>query len=138
MGLYQITQKSVLVVQMRKSRLSKFKQDKLIEHFVAGTTARCAATLVGVNFKTSAYYFRRLRELIAHHTEQAATEAFSGEIEVDESYFGGHRKGNRGRGSAGKVPVFGLLKRSGRVYTQIIPDAKSTTLVPIIERKVIP
>ena len=127
-----------MVVQMRKSRLSKFKQDKLIEHFVAGTTARCAATLVGVNFKTSAYYFRRLRELIAHHTEQAATEAFSGEIEVDESYFGGYRKGNRGRGSAGKVPVFGPLKRSGRVYTQIIPDAKSTTLVPIIERKVIP
>lgn len=126
------------MVRMRKSRLSKFKQDKLIEHFVAGTTARCTASLVGVNFKTAAYYFRRLRELIAHHTEQAATEAFSGEIEVDESYFGGHRKGNRGRGAAGKVPVFGLLKRGGRVYTQIIPDAKSSTLVPIIEKKVIP
>ena len=127
-----------MMVRMRKSRLSKSKQDKLIEHFVAGTTARCAASLVGVNFKTAAYYFRRLRELIAHHTEQAATEAFSGEIEVDESYFGGHRKGNRGRGAAGKVPVFGLLKRGGRVYTQIIPDAKSSTLVPIIEKKVIP
>ena len=38
-------------------------------------------------------------------------EIFAGEIEVDESYFGGSRKGNRGRGAAGKVPVFGLLKR---------------------------
>ena len=64
--------------------------------------------------------------------------SLGGEIEVDESYFGGRRKGKRGRGAAGKVPVFGLLKRGGRVYTQIIPDAKSDTLIPIIERKVIP
>jgi transposase len=35
---------------------------------------------------------------------------FGGEIEVDESYFGGRRKGKRGRGAAGKTPVFGLLK----------------------------
>lgn len=123
---------------MRKSRLSWYKQERLIEHFVSGTTARCAAELVGVNFKTAAYYFRRLRELIAAQIEQEAHEAFGGEIEVDESYFGGRRKGKRGRGAAGKVPVFGLLKRGGRVYTQIIPDAKSTTLMPIIERKVIP
>jgi len=56
----------------------------------------------------------------------------------DESYFGGRRKGKRGRGAGGKVPVFGLLKRGGRVYTKIIPDARSATLIPIIERKVIP
>lgn len=123
---------------MKKSRLSKIKQEKLIEHFVAGTTARCAASMVGVNFKTGAYYYRRLRELIAYHLEKESTQVFSGEIEVDESYFGGHRKGNRGRGAGGKVPVFGLLKRGGKVYTQIIPDAKGATLVPIIERKVVP
>ncbi|AJJ48315.1 putative transposase [Francisella tularensis subsp. novicida] len=57
---------------------------------------------------------------------------FAGEIEVDESYFGGTRKGKRGRGADGKVPVFGLLKRNGKVYTVIIPDAKSDTLLPII------
>ena len=123
---------------MKKSRINKIKQEKLIEHFVAGTTARCAASLVGVNFKTAAYYYRRLRELIAYHLEKESPQIFSGEIEVDESYFGGHRKGNRGRGAGGKVPVFGLLKRGGRVYTQIIPDAQGSTLVPIIERKVVP
>ena len=123
---------------MRKSRLSQYKQDRLIEHFVAGTTARCASSLVGVNFKTSAYYFHRLRETITYHLEAESDEAFSGEIEVDESYFGGRRKGKRGRGAAGKVPVFGLLKRGGKVYTKIIPDASSATLFPIIERKVIP
>ena len=55
----------------------------------------------------------------------------------DESYFGGARKGKRGQGAAGKVPVFGLLKRGGRVYTKIIPDASSSTLIPIIESKVV-
>jgi transposase len=34
--------------------------------------------------------------------------------------------------------VFGLLKRGGRVYTKIIPNASAETLVPIIEQKVIP
>ncbi len=123
---------------MRKSRLSKSVQDKLVEHFVAGATARCAASLVGVNFKTACYYFQRLREIIAAELEAESHEVFDGEIEVDESYFGGTRKGKRGRGAAGKVPVFGLLKRGGRVYTKIIPDASSATLIPIIERKVIP
>ena len=123
---------------MRKSRLSKVKQERLIEHFVSGSTARCSACLVDVNKTTAAYYFHRLRELIAYHLAQEAHEVFGGEIEVDESYFGGTRKGKRGRGAAGKVPVFGMLKRGGRVYTQIIPDASSKTLMPIIERKVIP
>ena len=123
---------------MRKSRLSKHKQDRLVEHFVAGTTARCTGFLVGVNFKTSAYYFHRLREIIAYQLEQEDDAVFSGEIEIDESYFGGKRKGKRGRGAAGKVPVFGLLKRGGKVYTKVIPDASSATLFPIIERKVVP
>ena len=123
---------------MRKSRLSIYKQHKLIEHFVAGATARVAATLVNVNKNTAAFYFQRLRELIAHHQEQEALEAFDGEIEVDESYFGGTQKGKRGRGASGKVPVFGLLKRGGKVYTQVIPDAKTNTIFPIIRQKVIP
>ncbi|MBX3301006.1 MAG: transposase [Nitrospira sp.] len=38
----------------------------------------------------------------------------SGEIEVDESYFGGVHKGQHGRGAAGKVPVFGVLTRGGK------------------------
>ena len=123
---------------MRKSRLSTSKQSRLIEHFVAGTTARCAAGLIGVNRNTAAYYFQRLREIIVTQLEQDSHEVFAGEIEVDESYFGGTRKGKRGRGSAGKVPVFGLLKRGGKVYTIIIADASGQTLIPIIAQKVIP
>ena len=70
---------------------------------------------------------------------EAESEAmFGGKIEVDESYFGGKRKAKRGRGAVGKIPVFGLLKRGGRVYAKIIANASSATLIPIIERKVIP
>nr|VFJ77713.1 MAG: transposase [Candidatus Kentron sp. FW] len=85
-----------------------------------------------------AFYFHRLREIIAFELEAEGEVMFGGEVEVDESYFGGKRKGKRDRGSGGKIPVFGLLKRGGRVYTKIIPDASSQTLIPIIERKVIP
>ncbi len=123
---------------MRKSRLSEYKQDRLLEHFVSGSTALTAARLCGVNRKTAAYCFRRLREIIVFELDAQSAALFGGEIEVDESYFGGKRKGRRGRGAAGKVPVFGLLKRGGRVYTKIIPDASSATLMPIIERKVVP
>ncbi|PHS41496.1 MAG: IS1595 family transposase [Robiginitomaculum sp.] len=123
---------------MRKSRISWVKQVRLIEHFVSGSTARCASRLLGVNKSTGAYYFHRLREIIAYELEQAEQEVFAGEIEVDESYFGGKRKGKRGRGAGGKVPVFGLLKRGGKVYTKIIPNASSKTLYPIIQRKVVP
>lgn len=61
-----------------------------------------------------------------------------GEVEGDESYFGGKRKGLRGRGAAGKVPVFGLLKRNGRVYTRIVEDVSRKTLRRIIKTKVVP
>ena len=121
---------------MRKSRLSKYKQDRLIEHFVSGSTARTAAELVNVNKTTAAYYFHRLREIISLETQNR--DVLSGEFEVDESYFGGHRKGKRGRGAAGKVPVFGILKRGGKVYTQVIPDASGRTLIPIIENRILP
>ena len=123
-------------MDMRKSRLSKKKQSRLIEHFVSGSTARTAASLVDVNKTTGTYYYCRLREIICLATGNETP--FSGEIEVDESYFGSTRKGKRGRGAAGKVPVFGILKRGGRVYTQVISDAKSNTLMPIIREKVQP
>jgi len=122
----------------RKSQLSWATQERLIEHFISGSTARCTACLVGINKNSAAYYFHRLREIIAYELEAQSGDVFDGEIEVDESYFGGTRKGKRGRGAAGKVPVFGLLKRGGKVYTKIISDASTATLMPIIERKVIP
>ena len=119
----------------RRSRLNNRQQTELIKFFVAGATARAAGEMVGVNRNTATSYFMRLRRLIASHLP---SYRLSGEIEADESYFGGVRKGKRGRGSAGKIAVFGLLKRNERVYTVIIPDARTETLLPIIKEQVEP
>ncbi|MDG6896179.1 IS1595 family transposase [Volucribacter amazonae] len=121
---------------MRKSRPSQYKQHKLIELFLTGITARTAAELVNVNKNTATFYFHRLRLLIYQNNPHL--EMFEGEIEADESDFGGARKGKRGRGAAGKVAVFGLLKRNGKVYTVAVPNTKSATLLPIIREKVKP
>ena len=114
---------------MRKSRLSWYKQTRLIELFVAGSTARTAASLVGFNKTTASYCFHRLRLLIYENSQEPGL--LEGEIEVDESCFGGRRKGKHGRGAGNKVPVFGLLKRNGSVYACIIPNVRADILIPI-------
>lgn len=96
-----------------------------------------AAQLVGVNRHTATLFYTKLRELIALHLAQE-TPLFWGQVEVDESYFGGVRKGKRGRGAAGKAVVFGLLKRAGKVHTTMPANIKSSTLVGIIRDHVQP
>ena len=95
-------------MKIQHSKLTKKQRIKLIEHFVAGSTARTTAAIVDVNKNTAQLFFHRLRELIAEKGESGLV--FGGEVEADESYFGGKRKGKRGRGSAGKVPVFWAFK----------------------------
>ena len=63
---------------------------------------------------------------------------FDGEIEADESYSGGQRKGERSRGAAGKTAVFGLLKRNGRVYTVAAADKEPAALLPLICKQIKP
>lgn len=109
----------------------------MMKYFVSGTTARTAGELTGIHRNTAVRFFHKLRVKIALK-QQDRNEQFCGKIELDESYFGGTRKGKRGRGAAGKVAVFGLLKRGGKVYTQVILDAKSKTLMPIIRQKIQP
>ena len=61
----------------------------------------------------------------------------AGEVEIDESYFGARRiRGKRGRGARGKTIVFGLIKRQGKVYTQVVKNCSAKELIPIIEDRV--
>jgi transposase len=69
-----------------------------------------------------------LRNAILCNSDDAET-LLCGEVELDESYFGGKRKGNRGRGAAGKVPVFGILERKGMVKVDIVPNVRAETLI---------
>lgn len=68
-------------------------------------TARSAADLLGIQANSAALFYRKLREIISYHLAQKEHEIFDGAVELDESYFGGARKGKRGRGAAGKVAV---------------------------------
>ena len=122
---------------VKHCKLSARQQLGLMEHFVAGTPARTAAEIVGVHRNSAIRFFHKLRTKIAKK-QQNRREQFCGKIELDESYFGGVRKGKRGRGAAGKVAVFGILKRGGNVYTEVIDNAKTETLMPIIRNKIEP
>ena len=119
-------------------KLNKITQKKLLEFFVLEVTARSAADILGIQYNSAALFYKKIRQVIAYHLLQEADEIFSGLIELDESYFGGVRKGKRGRGAAGKVAVFGILKRQGKVYTVVVDDTKTNTLLPVIKRKIMP
>ena len=81
----------------------------------------------------SEYKFRQRIAVICE--EESIFE--SGEIEIDESYFGAGRiRGKAGRGAGGKTIVFGLKKRNGRVYTQVVTNCSARQLIPIIQDKV--
>lgn len=127
-----------MVTPRRRSRLPRPVQEELVRLFVAGATARAAAEIAGVHRNTAALYFTKLREIIADRMEAEANAMLGGEIEADESYFGGVRKGVRGRGAAGKIPVFGLLGRGGRVYAFVVPSTRSDTIFPLIQGRVRP
>src|SRR5215212_10265985 len=120
----------------RRSRISAKKFRQLLRLFALDLTATDAAQLSGLTRKTVTTIFLKIRERIAEECERASPLS-SGEVEVDESYFGSRRvRGKRGRGAGGKTIVFGLLKREGRVYTEIVPDCKKVTLQAIIRGRV--
>ena len=119
------------------NELSRYKLKKIIEYFCEDITATKTAKLLKINRNTINKYFNLFREAIYLFSTQQEN-ACEGEFEVDESYFGAKRvRGKRGRGAAGKTPVFGLLKRERKVYVQIVPNCTKEELMPIIEGKIL-
>ncbi len=93
----------------------------LIKLFDLGISARRAAKEVGVSYPTALHSFDIMRFSILE--EQSKTDdVLKGQIEADEAYFGGKRKGNRGRGAKNKTIVFGILKRKGKVHVEIVTN----------------
>ena len=119
-------------------KLSKKTQLKLLEFFVLEVTARSAADMLDIHPNSAALFYHKIRQVIVARLDGLAEEMLGGDIELDESYFGGARKGKRGRGAPGKVIVFGILKRGGKVYTKVVGNTKTDTLMPIIRQKIRP
>jgi transposase len=120
---------------VRRSHISTAKVRQLVRLFALDLEATKVATLTGLNRNTVNRYFHQLRQRLARACEAASP--LKGTVEVDEAYFGPRRvRGRPGRGAGGKTIVFGIFKRNGQVYTQIVPDAKKRTLQAVIRGRV--
>jgi len=121
----------------RQSKISDYKIKKILKCFSADLTALSTAKILGFNRKTVDRYFNIFRERILEYSHNEI-DKLTGEIELDESYFGARRvRGKRGRGAAGKTPVFGLLKRKGNVYVTVVKACSKEDLMPIIQGKIL-
>lgn len=98
-----------------------------------GVAAKELQRHLGVTYKCAWRIASQIRKLMTQDTEP-----LSGIVEADETYIGGKREGKRGRGAAGKTPVFGVVKRGGGIKTKIVENVKAETLMPLIEEMVEP
>ena len=96
-----------------------------------GISAKQLERELGVTYKTAWRMFTQIRTLMA----ESGMSLF-GAVEADETYIGGKRPGKRGRGAEGKTVVFGMVERGGRAVTQVTPDVKAKTLLPIIQEHI--
>jgi len=125
---------------LNRAKISQHKIKKIIECFCLDILASKTAILIGLNRKTINHWFLTFR-LAIYAWQMNEFKKMFGEVKLDESYFGARRKRGfrgklkRGRGTM-KQPVFGVFKRNGRVYTEIIPDCKKLTLQAIIKGKI--
>jgi transposase len=114
--------------------ISERKFREILKLFCADLTATKIAELTNLNRNTINSILSRIRDRIELIVEKESYFRV-GEIEIDESYFGARRiRGKRGRGAQGKTVVFGMKKRDGKVYTQIVKNCSAAELLPIIEK----
>lgn len=117
------------------SRLSCVQWLSLIKLFELELSVRKMSEQMNLSYNTVYQAVQKIRLAILAHAPDAE-ELLDGEIELDESYFGGHRKGNRGRGAAGKVPVFGILERNVKVMVTVVPNVTAETLIGLTVKTV--
>lgn len=119
----------------RRSRIAEKVFRQVIRYFALDLSASDTARLTGISVRSINAIYIKIRQRLAEECEQHSTVV--GQIEVDKSYFGPKRiRGKRGRGAGSKTIVFGLFKRNGWVYTEIVPDARKRTLQAVIRGKV--
>lgn len=118
-----------------RAKISEAKFRYVLRLFALDLTASDTARLTGLSVRAvNALYLRLRRRLLTWCPVPAELD---GAVELDESYFGPRRvRGKRGRGASGKTIVFGLFKRGGQVYTEIVPDCSKKTLQGVIRGKI--
>jgi transposase len=99
----------------------------LIKLFELELSAKKIAEQIDLSYPTVLKALTVMRMAIVANSPDL--HLLTGEIELDESYFGGKRKGKRGRGAFNKVPVFGILERDGIVKVEVVSDVSAETLL---------
>ena len=123
---------------IKYSKLSYQKIHKILKCFCEDIPSVKTAVILDLNRRTVDRYYGIFRDKIVKYLLSEEKHLFEWEIEVDESYFWAKRiRGKRWRWAAGKTPVFGLLKRDGRVYVRIVENCSRESLLPIIQGKVL-
>lgn len=107
----------------------------LIKLFELEVSSRRIAREIELSYPTALKATNFIRQAILSKSRDYEL-LLKGEVEADESYFGGRRKGIRGRGALNKVPVFGILERDGIVSVDVVPDVGAKTLLDMTIKKV--
>jgi len=116
-------------------RISYSKWFALIKLFELSLSAKTASKQMQLDYKTTLRAFDTIRYSILEELAKS-DRILKGKIEEDEAYFGGKRKGNRGRGARNKTIVFGILERNGNVHVEIVKNVKAKTLLASTIKKV--
>src|SRR5512139_2470745 len=120
---------------INSGRLTALQWLWIIKLFELEVSVRKMALQLSLSYRSVYAAVTAIRMAIVCHAEDAKS-LLDGEIELDEAYFGGRRKGKRGRGAAGKVPVFGILERDGQVHVSVVQDVSAATLLKLTVKKV--
>jgi len=135
-GLYKLKDK-----RLKCKKCSRFysvqklrKNLNILHYFCLEISASKTARELDLSYNAVYNKFMFFRQKIADHLNKNFKK-MSGELELDETYFGGIRKGKRGRGAYNKAIVFGILERQGKVYTTVVPNVKAETLMTEIQTK---
>ena len=121
---------------IKRSHILEKKFREILKYFCCDETSNKTAIYTNISRNTVNKIFDKIRKRIFSLSANLTKD--SGEFELDESYFGAKRvRGKRGRGAAGKTPVFGLLKRDGKVYVEIVKNCTREQLLPVIQGKIL-
>ncbi|MBS3134553.1 IS1595 family transposase [Candidatus Woesearchaeota archaeon] len=136
-GLYKLKNRRRVKCKHCKKyySLKRLRRDlDILYYFYLEVSARKTAKEMELDYGVVHRRFMEFRKLIANYCNEQAIR-LNGKIELDETYFGGKRKGKRGRGSKNKAIAFGILERKGKVYTVIIENVSAETLMREIQNK---
>jgi len=102
-----------------------------------GISAKQIQREIGVTYKTAWRMFKQIRSLLGDKDLMLAGPT----VEIDETYMGGKRKGQKGRpmrGDKKKTPVVGIVERGGKVVAKVIPAVTGSEITGLVRKHVAP